>query len=170
MSNFAATMTYNALSARPADIDDQPGVVFGGAQDGEIGASAIVSQGFVAQCATAVATLIAADTATCALSGFTVAGLNLAAGESRTIRARIRSSGAAATAVTHAYTDFGVINLAGTLTATALTTIVYGASGHVAPTVAWSIASSAPQLVVTLGAGVTACRVVVDFFLDPKGS
>jgi len=170
MSNFAATQTYNALAARPADVDDLPGVIFAGAQDGEVSGVAIVAQGYVAQCATAVATLIAADTATCSLSGFTVAGLNLAAGESRTIRARYRTSGAAATAVTHGYTDFGVINVAGTLTATTLNTIVYGATGMVANTVSWSIVSSAPQLVVTLGAGVTACRVVVDFFLDPKGS
>lgn len=170
MANFAAVQTLNVFNAASSVDAQASNQVMASATQGEPAGLAVLLGSPLAQCATAVSTLVAADTVTCSLSQWTVAGLNLAAGESRTIRARYRSAGAAATAVTHGYTDFGVINIGGTLTATALNTIVYGATGHVAATVAWSIVSGAPQLVVTLGTGVTACKVVVDFFLSPKSS
>ena len=168
MSNFAALQTANNFSA-VAD-DSAPNRIFGAATDGNPAGLALAVSAPQGQCATSVATLVAADTATCDFTQWTAAGLNLAAGESRIIRAKYRTSGPLASAVTHGYTDFGVINVAGTLTATTLTAIVYGATGMVANTVVWSVTAGVPRCVITLGAGVTACRVVLDASLDIKGS
>lgn len=166
MANVAAAQSLNVFSAL-LDTASNPQLL-GAATDGQLGPQSVALAAPQFQCQ-AASTVVAADTVTATFSGATVAGLNLAAGESRTLMARIRGSGALASAVVNAYTEFGVINLAGTLTATALTTIVYGATGHVAPTVVWSIAAGVPQLVVTMGAGITASNVVIDLFLIPNG-
>lgn len=166
MAANSAIQTYVSLE----DSAQYPAYrVVQGAADGDRELADFVAGRPIAS-AQATVTSVAADTVIFQFPALTLAGLNLAAGESRTIKARIRSSGALVTANSGAYSNASFANIGGTLTAPAVSS-VYGTSGVVTVTVAWAVASLAVQLTVTVPATVTAANYFCDVFFDgPKSN
>lgn len=120
------------------------------------------------------AAAVAADTVAFDFTGATIAGLNLASGESRAIRAIVQSTGALITANTYFESTNMISNIAGTLTQNAVLNNLYNNAGVVTVTIAWSLAGAGatarPVLTVTVPATVTAANYRCDLFLlGPKG-
>lgn len=166
MAANAATQTFLANE----DYTQYPAVrIVQQAGDGDLDLAGVLAGRPIAV-SVANVTSVAADTVVFQFPGLTVAGLGLAAGESRLLKARVRSHGALITADSGCYTNANFANIGGTLTAPAVSS-VYGTSGVVTVTVAWAVASSAVQLTVTVPATVTAANYVCEIFFEgPKGA
>ncbi len=144
--------------------------LIGGATDGDLDLSSGLTKR-PAFTATSDVAGVDADTIVFAFPALTVAGLNLAVGESRVIKARVQSGGAAITACSYFETGVIAMNVAGTLTLNAAAGLanVTTPLGVITLTVLWAVASSALQLTVTVPATVTTANYRCDLFWDiPK--
>lgn len=122
--------------------------------------------------ATSDATSVAADTVVFDFASATIAGLNLAAGESRVIKARVQSSGATMVACSFFESTAIAMNVAGTLTLNAVLNNLYNPAGVVTLTVLWAVNAGALRFTVTVPATIPAgTNYRCDLFLDgPKAA
>lgn len=144
--------------------------LLGGATDGDPDLNTAVT-GRPAFTGTSDAVVVAADTVVFAFPALTVAGLNLAAGESRVIKGRVQSGGAAITACSYFETAVIAMNVGGTLTLNAAAGLanVTTPVGVITVTVLWAVASNALQLTVTSPATITTANYRCDLFWNtPK--
>lgn len=157
-----------ALSVPNVDVQGDYSLL-ASANDGQSGPLARVTGKPVFAC---TANNTAAEAIAFAFPSTTIAGLNLAAGESRVLTAVFRGYGPTAAGAGAAKLDFIVQNVAGTLTMAGTANVPYGTAGATASfTMAATIVSSAITVTVTTGTGGVGPNNVCELYLaGPKGS
>jgi hypothetical protein len=152
-------MAANAASQKLAFTDDtasqSTSFVVGQALDRDPEAMLVIS-GRPQFTATSDATSVAADTVVFDFPSATITGLNLAAGESRVLKARVQSSGTTMVACSFFESTVIVMNVAGTLTMNAVLNNLYNAAGVVTLTVLWAVNAGAVRFTVTVPATIPA--------------
>lgn len=158
VTNIAQTL------ALAVAVLDAPGIpLLLQALDAQPVQSAFVSQAPLFVCTANITA--GGDSIAFAFTGATIANLNLAASESRFLKARFRSSGPTAVGCSAGEIVFGVINLAGTLTIVAGTSSLDGTAG-VAPASMAATISGGTSVIVTVvtGAAVVGPNTVCELY------
>lgn len=160
VTNISQTL---ALAVAPLDAPGIPLLLQ--ALDGQPVQSAFIAQSPLFVCTANISA--GGDSVAFAFPGATIAGLNLASGETRSLTAAVRVSGVAAACATGKI-DFTVCNIGGTLTITnTVAATLYGVSGASASmTLAATVNASALLLTFVSGTSSVGPNAICELYLN----